>query len=40
VRLSDFTRDGSPIDLTQIDAINFLFGPTYGSAQGESASTT
>jgi hypothetical protein len=34
VRLEDFTRDGNRLDLRQIAAIDFLFGPSFGAAQG------
>jgi hypothetical protein len=34
IRLSDFTRDGAPIDLTHVAWVDFLFGPSNGAAQG------
>ncbi len=34
VRLVDFTRDGSGVDLGDIETVRLRFGPSYGSAQG------
>lgn len=34
IRLTDFLRDGADLDLTDIRAIRFEFGPSFGSAQG------
>jgi hypothetical protein len=34
IRLTDFETDGSGLDLTNIEAIRFNFGSTYGSSQG------
>ncbi|MCB9916612.1 MAG: hypothetical protein H6828_15915 [Planctomycetes bacterium] len=34
IRLEDFTRDGSGVDLTDLAAVTFRFGPSWGTAQG------
>jgi hypothetical protein len=34
VRIEDFTRDGATLDLEHVQAVEFLFGPSYGSNQG------
>jgi hypothetical protein len=34
MRLSDFQRDGSVLDLAHLASIDFLFGPSYGAALG------
>lgn len=34
IRLTDFTRNGAPIDLAHVAWIDFLFGPSNGAAQG------
>ena len=34
VRLSDFPRDGSGLDLSDLAAVTFRFGPSWGTAQG------
>lgn len=34
IRLTDFARDGAPVDLTQIAGIQFRFGPSHGAASG------
>ncbi|MBP7148262.1 MAG: hypothetical protein KBD01_11990 [Acidobacteria bacterium] len=34
IRLSDFLRDGSPLELTNVAAIRFQFGPGFGSSRG------
>ncbi|MFN0245065.1 MAG: hypothetical protein ACKVWV_19450 [Planctomycetota bacterium] len=34
VRLADFTRGGTGLDLGEIEAIEFRFGPSHGSALG------
>ncbi len=34
VRLSDFTRNGSLLDLSHVATIAFVFGPSYGSSAG------
>jgi len=34
IRLGDFTRDGSLVDLRQLASIEFRFGPSHGSATG------
>jgi hypothetical protein len=34
IPLADFRRDGNPLDLTDVVAITFLFGPSYGSPSG------
>jgi len=34
IALDDFRRDGSALDLTDVVAVSFLFGPSHGSADG------
>jgi hypothetical protein len=34
VRLIDFTRDGSGLDLGNVETVRLRFGPGFGSAQG------
>lgn len=34
LRLSDFTRNGSPLDLSRVASIEFRFGPSFGSSPG------
>ena len=34
IRLGDFLRDGSGLDLTDIEQVRFEFGPGFGSPQG------
>lgn len=34
INLRDFLRDGSPLDLGDIEQVRFEFGPSFGSAQG------
>jgi hypothetical protein len=34
IRLTDFLRNGTGLDLTDIDAVRFEFGPAFGSAFG------
>ena len=34
VRLEDFHRGDPGLDLHNIQSIDFLFGPSYGSAEG------
>jgi hypothetical protein len=34
IPLADFRRDGNPIDLTDVLAVGFLFGPSHGSPVG------
>ena len=37
IRLSDFLTDGSGLDLTDVRAVRFSFGSSFGSAQGRIA---
>ena len=34
IRLGDFRSDGRPLDLTRVAVVSFLFGPSYGAAEG------
>jgi len=34
LRLIDFTRDGNPLDLSDIEILRLRFGPSHGSAEG------
>ena len=34
IRLTDFTRNGSPLNLSNIVAVRFEFGPSHGDASG------
>jgi hypothetical protein len=34
VRIADFTRNGSPLDLEHVAKIEFRFGPSFGSGEG------
>jgi len=34
IPMADFETDGSPIDLTRVEAVRFVFGPSSGSAVG------
>jgi hypothetical protein len=34
INIQDFLRDGRTLDLSNIDAIRFEFGPTFGTARG------
>ena len=34
IRLVDFTRDGRPLDLSNVQAVRLRFGPGFGAAQG------
>jgi len=37
IRLADFLTDGTRVDLSRIEAVTLLFGPSYGSAVGRIA---